>query len=111
MGKVAEIKLKVSLDEQKIPEKISWEASDGPSNGSDAKAMFLYLLDEERKDTLRFELWTKSLQVYEMDRFMFQALRSLSDSYFRATQNKELASEMQKFVQYFGEKTQILGTE
>jgi hypothetical protein len=43
-----------------------------------------------------------------MDRFFFQTLRAMADTYFKATQNRELAVEMQKFVQYFGEKTKIL---
>ena len=48
------------------------------------------------------------MQVVEMDRFIFQTLRSLSDTYYRATQNKALANEMQRFVDYFGERTEII---
>jgi hypothetical protein len=43
-----------------------------------------------------------------MDRFFFQTLRGMADTYFKATQNRELAVDMQRFVQYFGEKTEIL---
>jgi hypothetical protein len=39
---------------------------------------------------------------------MYQTLRGLADTYYRATQNRELATDMQQFVQYFGEKTEIL---
>lgn len=48
------------------------------------------------------------MQVLEMDRFMYQILRSLSQTYLKATQNKELAEEMAKFAHYFGEKTEIV---
>jgi hypothetical protein len=48
------------------------------------------------------------MQVQEMDRFVYQTLRSLSQSYLRATQNKELAEEMAKFAHHFGEKTEII---
>ena len=51
------------------------------------------------------------MQVIEMDRFFFQTLRAMSDTYFKATQNKELAADMQRFVQYFGEKTEIIPKE
>ncbi|MGI9160178.1 MAG: hypothetical protein ACR2K1_10550, partial [Saprospiraceae bacterium] len=69
------------------------------------------LFDQEHRDTLRIDLWTKEMQVMEMDRFMYQMLRSLSQTYLRATQNKELAEEMAKFAHYFGEKTEILPKE
>ncbi len=57
------------------------------------------------KETLKIDLWTKDMQVLEMDRFFYQTLRGLADTYFRATQNKQVAEDMQRFVQYFGEQT------
>ena len=51
------------------------------------------------------------MQVNEMDRFFYQTLRGLGDTYFKATQNRELAIEFQKFVQYFGERTEVLPKE
>jgi hypothetical protein len=51
------------------------------------------------------------MQVMEMDRFMYQMLRYLSQTYLRATQNKDMAEEMAKFAHYFGEKTEILPKE
>ena len=48
------------------------------------------------------------MQVIEMDRFVFQTLRGLADTYFKATQNAELATSMRQFVHYFGEKTGII---
>jgi len=46
--------------------------------------------------------------VMEMDRFVYQMVRSLADTYYRATNNADLANEMQRFAQYFGEKTEII---
>ena len=43
-----------------------------------------------------------------MDRSMYYVLTALTDGYYKATQHAELANEMRKFVQYFGEKTGIL---
>lgn len=112
-SKTSDIHLKVQLDKENIPTKIHWLAGDGP-NGSkeaEAKAFLLSIFDKEHKDTLKIDLWTKDMQVNEMDRFFFQTLRALSDTYFKATQNKELAVDMQRFVQYFGEQTEILKKE
>jgi hypothetical protein len=39
---------------------------------------------------------------------VFQTLRAMADTYHRATQNAELANEMQHFVDYFGKKTGII---
>jgi len=70
--------------------------------------MLLSIFDRESMETLKIDLWTKDMQVIEMDRFFFQTLRAMADTYYKATQNAQLANEMQRFVQYFGEKTEIL---
>lgn len=107
--KTSEIKITVGLNEEKIPVKLNWKADDMNQSGSQAaKAMILALFDEETKDTLRMDLWTKDMQVVEMDRFFFQTLRAMADTYFKATQNAQLATAMQQFVQYFGEETEII---
>jgi len=108
--KTSEIKLKVSLDKESVPIKINWTTADGPNGpvDSEAKAFLLSIFDKESKDTLKIDLWTKEMQVNEMDRFFFQTLRAMSDTYFKATQNSQLATDMQRFVQYFGEQTEII---
>lgn len=57
---------------------------------------------------MKLDLWTKDMQVDEMDRFIFQTIRAMADTYFKATQNNKLAADMQRFVQYFGEQTEII---
>ena len=106
----SEIKIKVGLNEEKVPVAMHWQADDNPEYQAPqaCKAMILALFDEKNKDTLRIDLWTKDMQVVEMDRFFFQTMRAMADTYFKATQNAELATEMQRFVQYFGEKTEII---
>jgi gliding motility-associated protein GldC len=106
----SEIKLVVELDDSQIPENIVWSASESPQGDKqqNAKAILLSLFDSDHKDTLRFDLWTKEMQVQEMDRMMFYTLKGLADTYFRATSNKELAEEMQQFALHFGKKTEII---
>jgi len=108
--KKSEIKITVGLNEENVPIKMEWQAKDNPSSNDykECKAMLLSLFDKESLDTMKIDLWTNEMQVIEMDRFFFQTLRALSDTYFKATQNKKLASDMQKFVQYFGEQTEII---
>jgi len=103
------IQIDVSLDDKKMPEKISWQSS--PQEPFlDAKAIMLSLFDRDSRDTLRIDLWTKDMQIQEMDRFFYQTLRSMSDSYQKATGNTGLATDMQRFVQHFGEQVGIIAS-
>lgn len=108
--KTSTIQVRVGLNEENIPVEMKWQAEDGPADKQlqECKAMLLSLFDKESKETLKIDLWTKDMQVMEMDRFFFQTLRALADTYYKATQNAQLATDMQRFVQYFGEKTEIL---
>lgn len=104
------ITLQVNLNEENVPEAIYWHAQDSPDTPEPlaCKAFLLSLFDAEHRDTYKIDLWTKELQVGEMDKFMFQTLRGLADTYYNSTKNKDLAEDMRKFVQYFGEKTEVL---
>lgn len=107
---ISDITIRVQLDQDRIPEKIEWSASDMHTEGTaeECKAMLVSLFDKAHRDTLRIDLWTKDLQVMEMDRFVYQTLKSLVDTYFKATQNKEMAEAMAQFAHYFGEQTEII---
>lgn len=107
--KSSDITIRVGLDATGIPSKMEWGASDrNEGKLEECKAMVVALFDKDQRDTLRIDLWTKEMQVMEMDRFMYQILRSLSQTYRSATQNNELAEDIAKFAHYFGEKTEIL---
>lgn len=99
------IAIDIELDDQKMPIGISMK---DPSQNVECKAMMLAFFDKKSKDTLRIDLWTKEMQVLEMDKFFFESLRSMADTYVKATRNQELGNEFQKFVHYFGEKTGIV---
>jgi gliding motility-associated protein GldC len=106
----SEIKIRVGLDAEKVPVRIDWSASDMHEEGvtEHCKAMMIALFDQAHKDTLRIDLWTKEMQVVEMDRFVYQVLQSLSQTYLRATNNKKMAEQMAQFAHYFGEETEII---
>ncbi len=103
------IHISISLDNDKIPEGISWSASSTANDKTqEAKAMLLAFFDKDTKDTLKIDLWTKEMQVTEMDRFFYQTLLSLAETYKRATSNAPLADAMQQFARYFGEEVSLL---
>ncbi len=110
MSKSSIITLTVNLDENKHPKEMFWEAqdSDEPQNKKAIKAMMVSLFDKDHLDTLKIDLWTNEMQVVEMDRFMYQTLKAMADTYFKATNNSNLANAMQGFAEYFGEETNIL---
>lgn len=105
--RVSNITLRVGLDEQNVPVFMDWQSEDSPDTPQpeEAKAFLLSIFDKEHKDTFKIDLWTEEMQVVEMDRFMFQTLKSLADTYYRATKNDKLANQMQGFAQYFGQET------
>lgn len=107
--KTSDITLRVGLNAENVPVKIEWGASDRNDGAlEECKAMAVALFDKEHRDTLRIDLWTKEMQVVEMDRFVYQILRSLGQTYLKATQNKDLAEDLGKFAHYFGEQTEIV---
>ncbi len=108
--KSSQIRITVNLDEKNMPTSIDWDADDRQEGDKPiaCKAMLLSLFERDSLDTMKIDLWATDMQVNEMDRFFFQTLRGMADTYFKATQNQELAVDMQRFVHYFGEKTGIL---
>ncbi len=111
--KNSEIKVRVGLNAEQVPVKLEWMAEDNPDGAkwSEIKGMLFSIFDKDSRDTLKIDLWTDEMRVDEMNRFFYQTLRSMTDTFYRATQNAEMANEMQGFVQYFGEKTNVLQKE
>ncbi|MEM9258671.1 MAG: gliding motility protein GldC [Bacteroidota bacterium] len=99
------ISVEVGLNADQMPVQLKWSASDKPGPSEACKGMLLALFNEQTKETMKIDLWTKDMQVVEMDRFMYQTLRGLADTYNKATGNTELANQMQQFVFFFGQAT------
>jgi len=102
------ITIEVGLNDQNVPTSMTWTADDGTQAPQACKAMLLSLFDEANKDTLKIDLWTNEMQVGEMDRLFYNTLRSLSETYYNATKNNQLANQMRQFAEYFGEETKII---
>ena len=103
----SEIKFLVELDENRVPEKLTWSAQDGGVEKEDAKAMMLSIWDSKAQETLRIDLWTKDMPVDEMKLFFHQTLVAMSDTFQRATQDEKMAETMKDFCDYFAEKLEL----
>ena len=92
--KKSTINFVVELDQNNIPEKIMWEATDKPDpNMSETKAISLALWDERQKNTLRIDLWTKDMPVMEMKRFYIDCLGGLAQSMLNSTGDEHMSNE------------------
>src|SRR5690606_38246152 len=102
MGKTSAIHIDVSLDEQKVPEEIRWNATDSASErDKKAKAMILSLWEGAEKSAMRIDLWTKTMMVDEMAEFYYQTLLTMADTYERATQYRDQAEAIKQFAKDF----------
>ncbi|MBK8387959.1 MAG: gliding motility protein GldC [Saprospiraceae bacterium] len=102
------ITIEVELDDQNMPENIKWTAEkDGVAQPSDCKGMFLSFFDKDYKDTYRLDLWTKDMQVTEMNMFIYHTINGIADSYFRATQDNKSASAIKQLAQYLADENEL----
>ena len=107
ISKKTDIVINVELDENKIPEKMSWSAKDGGVSDQQTKAILFSSWDHINKETMKIDLWTKDMPVDEMNVFIHQTLVSLSQSFFKATNNEKMTDSFKQFCDYFSEKLEL----
>ena len=103
----SEIKFNIELDENRVPEKLTWSAQDGGVQAEEAKAIMLSIWDGKAKETMRIDLWTKDMPVDEMKIFFHQTLVAMSDTFKRATDEEKMSDTMKDFCDYFAEKLEL----
>lgn len=103
----SEIKINVTLDENKIPETLRWTAEDGGVDNEAAKAVLLSVWDHKSKESLRIDLWTKDMPLDEMKIFFHQTLSAMTDTFERATNDAKMSATMRDFCDYFAEKLEL----
>lgn len=89
--KKSEINIKLILDENNIPEKIEWMATDKGKEIHQARAMNISFWDGLNRETLKIDLWTKEMTVDEMEMFYIDTIGSMSESLLSATSNTVLS--------------------
>jgi gliding motility-associated protein GldC len=110
--KTSHIKFDVHLDKENLPVSIQWEADDADIEGKqEAKAMILSLWDGLQQNALRIDLWTKEMNVEEMNLFLFQTIATLADTFDRSTDNREVAGEIREFAHQLGHKLNVFGPD
>lgn len=105
--KTTTITIEVNLDENNIPEQLIWSAPDGGISKEEAAAMLLSFWDGKNQESLKMDLWVKEMPVDQMQLFFYQTLLSMSDTFFKATQDEKMTATMRDFCDYFAEKLHI----
>lgn len=105
----SEIKLTIQLDEKKIPAAISWVATGSTAEEpQQTKAFLLSMWDPQYKETMRIDLWTKDMQLEEMNVFFFQTFMTMADTYMRANNDAAITEIIRDFAYDFGERVQVI---
>lgn len=108
MSNISNIKLTVHLDDNRVPEKIKWEAAESGMEGiKEAKSFMLSLWDKEENVTLGIDLWTKDMLLDDMNIFFHQVFLKLAETYKRATKNAEASDMINKFAADFAKKIEL----
>lgn len=106
--KTSEIKITVGLNDNKVPERMIWSATDGNIEKQEARAMLLSMWDPNLKNTLKIDLWTEEMTVEEMKQFFHQTLLTMADTFERATGETRITEDLRDYCYHFAEKMEIL---
>ena len=106
--KKAEIKFTIELDDNNVPETIMWESTDAQNKEAmPVKSMMLALWDQNYKNTLRIDLWTKDMPLDEMKMFFYETLMTMGDSFLRATGETNIVEDLRDYCAHFADKMEI----
>ena len=105
--KKTSITINVTLDENHVPDQLSWSAPDGGIDKQETNAMFLSTWDKETQESARIDLWTKEMPVDQMRVFVHQTLVGIRNSYIKATEDVEMAEAFQQFCDYFSSEHKL----
>jgi gliding motility-associated protein GldC len=98
--KKSTINFTIELDNNNIPDKIYWDATDKPdAQLSETKSISIALWDHNQKNTLRIDLWAKDMPVEEMKKFYIDCLGGLAQSMLTSTGDEMMASETRALCQ------------
>jgi len=108
MNKESQIKLYITLDKDRMPEKIEWEADDAGFEGKkESQTMMLSLWDKKEKITYSIDLWTKDMIVEDMQIHFHQVLLKFADTFERSTKNQKASLLIKKFCSEFASELKL----
>ncbi len=103
--KKSDIHFAVELDNQNVPEKIYWEATDNPNEGlSDTRAIAIAIWDHYHNSTLKIDLWTKEMEVVDMKRFLIEMMSGIADTAASATGDQRMADDIENTCQVLSKR-------
>ncbi|MDQ4138894.1 MAG: gliding motility protein GldC [Bacteroidota bacterium] len=97
--KKSEIYFSIALDDQHVPEAISWRATDAGDAIHFAKAINIALWDRNEAGTMKIDLWTKDMPVDEMKYFYIDTIGAMAESLQRATNDTVMAQKMKSLCE------------
>ena len=108
--KKSNINFTVQLDQNNVPDKIFWEATEKPDPGlSETKSICIALWDHKQKNTLRIDLWSKDMPVDDMKRFYVDCIGGIAQSILSSTGDEVMANETnalcEKLVEHLKKET------
>ena len=92
--KKSEIHIAVALDNDQVPEAISWRATDAGDQLFFAKAINLALWDRNEAGTMKIDLWTKDMPVEEMKYFLIDTMGAMAETILKATSDQVMADKI-----------------
>lgn len=103
----SEIKINIELDENQVPESLSWTAEGGGVENEDTKAVLLSVWDDDKKEALRIDLWAKDMTMDHMKIFFHQIFRGMADTYQRSTSEDDVANMIREFAEEYAKASKI----
>lgn len=103
--KKSRIHFEIELDDQNIPERIYWDATDKEDDGiNQTKSISISVWDPFQSNTLRIDLWTKDMAVDDQKRFYIDCIGGLAQSILTATGDEYMSNEINslcaKFIEH-----------
>ncbi len=92
--KKSEIRFSIALDDKKVPEAISWTATDAGADIHFAKAINVSIWDRDQDGTMKIDLWTKDMPVESMKYFVVDTIGSMAETVLSATNDSVMATKM-----------------
>jgi len=87
----SEISFEIQLDNDRIPEKIFWDATENPNEGiNETKAISISVWDHYHRGLLGINLWTKDMPVDEMNHFAVDMIGNLVQMIRDSTQDEKV---------------------
>lgn len=93
----SEINFQIQLDNDRIPEKIFWDATENPNEGiNETKAISINVWDHYHKGLLGINLWTKDMPVDEMNHFLVDIIGNMAQMVKDSTQDPKIVAILEE---------------